>query len=147
MDGLIETREDRVTAAMRRAVALSSAGGEATHPNPNVGAVVLDASGVIVGEGRHERAGGPHAEVLALAAAGDRARGGTAVVTLEPCAHTGRTGPCTGALLAAGVARVVYATASRPRPRPAAPPCCVLPVSRSSAACWPARPRQPTSGG
>jgi diaminohydroxyphosphoribosylaminopyrimidine deaminase/5-amino-6-(5-phosphoribosylamino)uracil reductase len=76
-----------------------------------VGAVVLDASGVVVGEGRHERAGGPHAEVVALRAAGDRARGGTVVVTLEPCNHTGRTGPCTEALLAAGVARVVYAVA------------------------------------
>jgi diaminohydroxyphosphoribosylaminopyrimidine deaminase/5-amino-6-(5-phosphoribosylamino)uracil reductase len=111
VDGPTETRDDRVTAAMRRAVALSAAGGEATHPNPNVGAVVLDASGAVVGEGRHERAGGPHAEVVALAAAGDRARGGTAVVTLEPCAHTGRTGRCTEALLAAGVARVVYAVA------------------------------------
>jgi len=96
---------------MRRAVALSAAGGEVTHPNPNVGAVVLDASGEVVGEGRHERAGGPHAEVLALTAAGDRARGGTVVVTLEPCAHTGRTGPCTGALVEAGVARVVFAVA------------------------------------
>ena len=102
---------------MRRAVALSASVGEATHPNPNVGAVVLDRSGEVVGEGRHERAGGPHAEVLALAAAGDRARGGTVVVTLEPCAHTGRTGPCTGALLAAGVARVVFAVAD---PNPAA---------------------------
>ena len=111
MDGRTETRGDRVTAAMRRAVALSAAGGEVTHPNPNVGAVVLDASGEVVGEGRHERAGGPHAEVLALTAAGDRARGGTVVVTLEPCAHTGRTGPCTGALVAAGVVRVVFAVA------------------------------------
>ncbi len=97
------------TAAMRRAVALSASVGEATRPNPNVGAVVLSASGEIVGEGRHERAGGPHAEVLALRAAGGQARGGTVVVTLEPCAHTGRTGPCTEALLAAGVARVVFA--------------------------------------
>jgi diaminohydroxyphosphoribosylaminopyrimidine deaminase/5-amino-6-(5-phosphoribosylamino)uracil reductase len=96
-------------AAMRRAVALSASGGEATHPNPNVGAVVLDRDGEVVGEGRHERAGGPHAEVAALAQAGDRAAGGTVVCTLEPCAHTGRTGPCTEALLAAGVTRVVYA--------------------------------------
>jgi diaminohydroxyphosphoribosylaminopyrimidine deaminase/5-amino-6-(5-phosphoribosylamino)uracil reductase len=94
---------------MRRAVELSASVGEATRPNPNVGAVVLDAGGRVAGEGRHERAGGPHAEVAALAAAGDRARGGTVVVTLEPCNHTGRTGPCTEALLAAGVARVVYA--------------------------------------
>ena len=97
------------TAAMRRAVALSSSVGEATRPNPNVGAVVLTGSGEIVGDGRHERAGGPHAEVLALRAAGGQARGGTVVVTLEPCAHTGRTGPCTEALLAAGVARVLFA--------------------------------------
>ncbi len=103
--------DDRETAAMRRAVALSASVGEATHPNPNVGAVVLGPGGEVVGEGRHERAGGPHAEVTALAAAGDRARGGTVVVTLEPCAHTGRTGPCTAALLAAGVARVVHAVA------------------------------------
>lgn len=95
-------------AAMRRAVVLSASVGEATRPNPNVGAVVIDAAGTVVGEGRHERAGGPHAEVVALAAAGKLARGGTVVVTLEPCTHTGRTGPCTDALLAAGVARVVY---------------------------------------
>lgn len=104
------------TAAMRRAVELSASVGEATHPNPNVGAVVLDASGSVAGEGRHERAGGPHAEVVALAEAGERARAGTMVVTLEPCAHTGRTGPCTEALAAAGIARVVYAV---PDPTPA----------------------------
>lgn len=97
------------TAAMRRAVELSASVGEATRPNPNVGAVLLDADGRVVGEGRHERAGGPHAEVAALGAAGERARGGTMVVTLEPCSHTGRTGPCTEALLAAGVARIVHA--------------------------------------
>lgn len=109
--------DERETAAMRRAVALSASVGEATHPNPNVGAVVLDSAGAVVGEGRHERAGGPHAEVAALAQAGTRARGGTVLVTLEPCAHTGRTGPCTTALLEAGVARVVYAVAD---PTPAA---------------------------
>jgi diaminohydroxyphosphoribosylaminopyrimidine deaminase/5-amino-6-(5-phosphoribosylamino)uracil reductase len=103
---------------MRRAAALAGAGGETTRPNPNVGAVVLDASGSVVGAARHERAGGPHAEVLALDEAGDAARGGTVVVTLEPCAHTGRTGPCTEALLAAGVARVVYAVAD-PTPQAA----------------------------
>ncbi len=111
MDRPTETRDTRETDAMRRAVALSASVREATAPNPNVGAVVLDASGALVGEGRHERAGGPHAEVTALAAAGDRARGGTVLVTLEPCAHTGRTGPCAEALVAAGVARVVYAVA------------------------------------
>jgi diaminohydroxyphosphoribosylaminopyrimidine deaminase/5-amino-6-(5-phosphoribosylamino)uracil reductase len=80
-----------------------------TSPNPPVGAVVLDADGVVVGEGATSPPGGPHAEVHALSQAGERARGGTAVVTLEPCAHTGRTGPCAEALLAAGIARVVVA--------------------------------------
>ena len=80
-----------------------------SSPNPAVGAVVLDAGGAVVGEGATSPPGGPHAEVHALAQAGQRARGGTAVVTLEPCAHTGRTGPCADALLAAGVARVVVA--------------------------------------
>ncbi|MCZ7413251.1 bifunctional diaminohydroxyphosphoribosylaminopyrimidine deaminase/5-amino-6-(5-phosphoribosylamino)uracil reductase RibD [Streptomyces sp. WMMC897] len=97
--------------AMRRAVELSARGLGFTSPNPVVGCVVLDAAGRVVGEGWHKRAGGPHAEVHALAEAGDDARGGTALVTLEPCNHTGRTGPCVKALLAAGVARVVYAVA------------------------------------
>jgi diaminohydroxyphosphoribosylaminopyrimidine deaminase/5-amino-6-(5-phosphoribosylamino)uracil reductase len=96
-------------AAMRRAVALAARGLGGTSPNPVVGCVVLDADGRVAGEGFHERAGGPHAEVTALAAAGAAARGGTAVVTLEPCAHTGRTAPCTDALRAAGIARVVVA--------------------------------------
>ncbi|NJP67782.1 bifunctional diaminohydroxyphosphoribosylaminopyrimidine deaminase/5-amino-6-(5-phosphoribosylamino)uracil reductase RibD [Streptomyces spiramenti] len=94
---------------MRRALELASRGLGHTSPNPVVGCVVLAPDGRTVGEGWHRRAGGPHAEVEALSLAGDRARGGTAVVTLEPCDHTGRTGPCSGALLAAGVARVVYA--------------------------------------
>ena len=97
--------------AMRRAVVLSRAVLGATSPNPPVGAVVLDADGQVVGEGATGPAGQAHAEVLALARAGDRARGGTAVVTLEPCRHTGRTGPCTSALLAAGISRVVVACA------------------------------------
>src|SRR5215471_9543085 len=96
-------------AAMRRAVELSTRGRGGTLPNPVVGCVILAADGAVAGEGWHERPGGPHAEVAALAAAGERARGGTAVVTLEPCAHTGRTGPCTAALLAAGITRVVVA--------------------------------------
>lgn len=95
---------------MHRALALADRGRRTVSPNPLVGCVVV-AGGTAVGEGWHERAGGPHAEVVALAAAGDRARGATAYVTLEPCAHTGRTGPCTAALLAAGVARVVAAMA------------------------------------
>ncbi len=98
-------------AAMRRAVALAARGEPGARPNPNVGAVVLDARGAVAGEGWHARAGEAHAEVHALREAGERARGGTAVVTLEPCAHTGRTPPCTAALLRAGVARVVFAVA------------------------------------
>jgi diaminohydroxyphosphoribosylaminopyrimidine deaminase/5-amino-6-(5-phosphoribosylamino)uracil reductase len=96
-------------AAMARARELAARVLGTTSPNPPVGAVVLDADGTVVGEGATSPPGGPHAEVHALAQAGDRARGGTAVVTLEPCAHTGRTGPCADALLAAGVARVVVA--------------------------------------
>jgi diaminohydroxyphosphoribosylaminopyrimidine deaminase/5-amino-6-(5-phosphoribosylamino)uracil reductase len=80
-----------------------------TSPNPAVGAVVLAADGTPVGEGATAPPGGPHAEVVALARAGDRSRGGTVVVTLEPCAHTGRTGPCVDALIAAGIVRVVVA--------------------------------------
>lgn len=95
--------------AMRRAVALARRGLGTASPNPVVGAIVLDRHGEVAGEGWHERPGGPHAEVVALREAGDRARGGTVVVTLEPCDHTGRTGPCSRALLAAGVARVVVA--------------------------------------
>jgi diaminohydroxyphosphoribosylaminopyrimidine deaminase/5-amino-6-(5-phosphoribosylamino)uracil reductase len=95
--------------AMRQAIPLAARGLGETSPNPSVGAVILDSSGAIAGRGRTAPAGGPHAEIAALAEAGDRARGGTAVVTLEPCNHTGRTGPCTRALVDAGVARVVIA--------------------------------------
>ncbi|MEU7137275.1 bifunctional diaminohydroxyphosphoribosylaminopyrimidine deaminase/5-amino-6-(5-phosphoribosylamino)uracil reductase RibD [Streptomyces sp. NPDC046261] len=100
--------------AMRRALALAARALGSTSPNPVVGCVVLDAAGRPAGEGWHRRAGGPHAEVEALRAAADAGhdvRGGTAVVTLEPCNHTGRTGPCAQALLDAGIARVVYAVA------------------------------------
>ncbi|MGP3980182.1 bifunctional diaminohydroxyphosphoribosylaminopyrimidine deaminase/5-amino-6-(5-phosphoribosylamino)uracil reductase RibD [Streptomyces sp. KR80] len=96
---------------MRRAIELAARGLGSTSPNPVVGCVILDASGEVAGEGWHQRAGGPHAEVHALRAAGERARGGTALVTLEPCDHTGRTGPCSQALIDAGVARVVHAVA------------------------------------
>jgi diaminohydroxyphosphoribosylaminopyrimidine deaminase / 5-amino-6-(5-phosphoribosylamino)uracil reductase len=92
---------------MRRAIALAAQGLTSVLPNPVVGCVLLSPDGETVGEGWHEQVGGPHAEVIALAAAGERARGATAVVTLEPCAHTGRTGPCADALLAAGVRRVL----------------------------------------
>ncbi|MEE4491914.1 bifunctional diaminohydroxyphosphoribosylaminopyrimidine deaminase/5-amino-6-(5-phosphoribosylamino)uracil reductase RibD [Streptomyces sp. BE230] len=97
------------TTAMRRAIMLAARGLGSTSPNPVVGCVVLDATGHPVGEGFHQRAGGPHAEIHALRAAGEKARGGTAYVTLEPCNHTGRTGPCAQALAEAGIARVVYA--------------------------------------
>ncbi|MEV5971244.1 bifunctional diaminohydroxyphosphoribosylaminopyrimidine deaminase/5-amino-6-(5-phosphoribosylamino)uracil reductase RibD [Streptomyces sp. NPDC051921] len=102
--------------AMRRAIALAAGGLGSTSPNPVVGCVITDASGHQVGEGHHQRAGGPHAEVHALREAGVLARGGTAYVTLEPCNHTGRTGPCAQALLEAGIARVVYAVAD-PNPQ------------------------------
>ncbi|MCW2549174.1 MAG: ribD [Mycobacterium sp.] len=95
--------------AMRRAIELAARGLGSTSPNPVVGCVILAADGGVAGEGWHAHAGGPHAEIAALADAGERARGATAVVTLEPCAHTGRTGPCTEALMAAGIHRVVYA--------------------------------------
>src|SRR5881398_299649 len=91
---------------MRRAIELAERGRGTTRPNPVVGAVVVR-DGEVVGEGWHERKGGPHAEVVALEAAGERARGATLYVTMEPCGHHGSTPPCTEAVLAAGVARVV----------------------------------------
>jgi len=100
---------------MLEAVALAAEGRYSTSPNPAVGCVLVRA-GEIVGRGFHVRAGTAHAEVAALAAAGPAARGATAYVSLEPCNHHGRTGPCTEALLAAGVARVVYAC-DDPNPR------------------------------
>jgi diaminohydroxyphosphoribosylaminopyrimidine deaminase/5-amino-6-(5-phosphoribosylamino)uracil reductase len=96
-------------AAMQRAVSLSTDALGTTNPNPCVGAVVLDPAGQVVGEGVTQPVGGDHAEVGALRAAGERTRGATIVVTLEPCTHTGRTRPCTDAIIAAGIARVVYA--------------------------------------
>jgi diaminohydroxyphosphoribosylaminopyrimidine deaminase / 5-amino-6-(5-phosphoribosylamino)uracil reductase len=98
-----------------RALELAERGRGTTHPNPVVGAVVVDGEEV-VGEGWHERAGGPHAEAAALEAAGERARGATLYVTLEPCAHHGRTPPCVDAIIGAGVARVV-AGADDPNPQ------------------------------
>jgi len=100
---------------MARALRLAARGLCTTDPNPRVGCV-LAAGDDVVGEGHHARAGGPHAEVVALRAAGARARGATAYVTLEPCSHHGRTPPCADALVAAGVARVVYAVGD-PNPR------------------------------
>jgi diaminohydroxyphosphoribosylaminopyrimidine deaminase/5-amino-6-(5-phosphoribosylamino)uracil reductase len=96
-------------AAMLRASALAETVRGRTSPNPSVGAVILADDGSLAGEGATEPVGGAHAEVVALARAADAARGGTAVVTLEPCAHTGHTGPCVDALLEAGISKVVYA--------------------------------------
>jgi len=93
-------------AYMARAIRLAQAGLFTAHPNPRVGCVIV-VDGEIVGEGWHEKTGGPHAEVVALAAAGDLSAGATAYITLEPCSHTGRTPPCTEALIAAGIGRVV----------------------------------------
>jgi len=100
---------------MRRAIELAEAGRGLTSPNPMVGAIVVTPAGEVVGEGFHARVGAPHAEVEALREAGPRARGGTLYVTLEPCAHQGRTPPCAPAIAAAGVARVVAAV-SDPNP-------------------------------
>ena len=97
--------------AMRLAIEHAEPVKGATYPNPPVGAVILDAAGEVVGVGGTEPTGGPHAEVVALRRAGELAKGGTAVVTLEPCNHHGRTPPCVDALVAAGVSRVVYAVA------------------------------------
>jgi diaminohydroxyphosphoribosylaminopyrimidine deaminase / 5-amino-6-(5-phosphoribosylamino)uracil reductase len=100
-------------AAMWRALELAGTPGVPLGPNPRVGCVLLDDAGRTVAEGHHRGAGTLHAEADALARADDRARGTTAVVTLEPCNHTGRTGPCAPALVAAGVRRVVFAQPDR----------------------------------
>jgi diaminohydroxyphosphoribosylaminopyrimidine deaminase/5-amino-6-(5-phosphoribosylamino)uracil reductase len=91
---------------LEQALELAERGRGTAHPNPVVGAVIVQ-DGEVVGEGWHERPGGPHAEVIALEAAGEAARGATMYVTLEPCAHHGRTPPCVDAVLEAGVARLV----------------------------------------
>ncbi len=96
-------------AAMRRALSLAATPGVPLGPNPRVGCVLLDASEAKIAEGFHRGAGTPHAEAAALTEAGEAARGGTAIVTLEPCNHTGRTGPCVQSLIEAGVRRVVFA--------------------------------------
>ncbi|MBU3750781.1 MAG: bifunctional diaminohydroxyphosphoribosylaminopyrimidine deaminase/5-amino-6-(5-phosphoribosylamino)uracil reductase RibD, partial [Mycobacterium sp.] len=105
------TTPAQIGAAMALAVEMAQQVKGATYPNPPVGAVILAADGEVAGVGATQATGGAHAEVLALRAAGDRAAGGTAVVTLEPCNHHGRTPPCVDALLDAGVGAVVYAVA------------------------------------
>ena len=113
----VEGRLDPADAGfMRRALHLAARGDGGTAPNPIVGAVIGDAEGIVVGAGHHARAGGPHAEVVALEAAGPRAQGATLYCTLEPCSHTNRTGPCAVAVADAGIARVVVATGD-PNPR------------------------------
>jgi diaminohydroxyphosphoribosylaminopyrimidine deaminase/5-amino-6-(5-phosphoribosylamino)uracil reductase len=106
-----------VERAMRRALELAASPGVPLGPNPRVGCVLLGPDGSEIAEGFHRGAGTPHAEAAALAEAGDAARGATAVVTLEPCNHTGRTGPCAEALVKAGIERVVFA---QPDPNPVA---------------------------
>jgi diaminohydroxyphosphoribosylaminopyrimidine deaminase / 5-amino-6-(5-phosphoribosylamino)uracil reductase len=115
-----EARLKSGTGFLEYALELAERGRRTTHPNPVVGAVVVR-DGQVVGEGWHERAGGPHAEINALAAAGERARGATLYVSMEPCTHQGRTPPCTDAVARAGIARVVAASDDpTPGRRPAA---------------------------
>jgi diaminohydroxyphosphoribosylaminopyrimidine deaminase/5-amino-6-(5-phosphoribosylamino)uracil reductase len=104
----VESTADLDEFWMRRALAEAVRGRGAVEPNPMVGAVVVR-DGSLVGVGHHARFGGPHAEVVALGAAGDAARGATVYVTLEPCCHHGKTPPCADALIRAGVSRVVAA--------------------------------------
>jgi len=100
------------TVAMQRAIALGEKGLGKTAPNPIVGAVIIDAAGNVVGEGFHDRVSSPdHAEVVAIKAAGTKAKGATIVVSLEPCNHTGNTGPCVQAIIDAGITTVVFAVA------------------------------------
>ena len=94
---------------MRRALLHAARGVGRTTPNPAVGACIVSDEGVVIGQGAHERAGEPHAEIHALDEAGEAARGATLYCTLEPCSHTGRTGPCTERIIAAGIRRVVAA--------------------------------------
>lgn len=107
--GLVVTDSEVLDAAMRLAVEESASALGVSSPNPPVGAVIVSRDGDVAAAGHTQPPGGPHAEVVALRAAGPAARGATAVVTLEPCNHTGRTGPCSEALIDAGIARVVFA--------------------------------------
>ncbi|WP_347456128.1 bifunctional diaminohydroxyphosphoribosylaminopyrimidine deaminase/5-amino-6-(5-phosphoribosylamino)uracil reductase RibD [Acinetobacter sp. ANC 7454] len=109
---MTELTQDQIW--MRRAIELARQGQYSTKPNPNVGCVIVK-DGVVVGKGFHPKAGQPHAEVFAMRQAGEQARGATAYVTLEPCAHYGRTPPCAKGLVEAGVAKVIVAC---PDPNP-----------------------------
>jgi len=100
---------ERIHELLSRATRLAARGHGGAEPNPMVGCVIANDGGDVISEGFHRRCGGPHAEIEALRAAGSAARGATALVTLEPCAHRGRTGPCADALVEAGVAKVIYA--------------------------------------
>ena len=113
---LMQTGPNRWTFWMRRALQLAALADGQTSPNPLVGAVVLDAQEALVGEGFHAKAGEAHAEVGALAQAGTRAKGGTIIVTLEPCCHQGRTPPCTEAVIQAGIQRVAWVSLVRVSP-------------------------------
>lgn len=104
------------TRAMKKALKLAAYGRGSTFPNPMVGAVILDRDGNHAGDGFHRKCGAPHAEVIAIASAGDASSGGTMVVTLEPCCHHGRTGPCTDEIIRAGISRIVIAMTD-PDPR------------------------------
>jgi len=97
------------TRAMSKAIELAACGKGNTFPNPMVGAVILDSEGNHAGDGFHRKCGAPHAEAVALSSAGEASSGGTMVVTLEPCCHEGRTGPCTGKIIESGISRVVVA--------------------------------------
>ena len=125
---------DRDSFFMSKALRLAERGRATTSPNPMVGALVVDRDGVIVGRGAHARPGGPHAEILALAEAGGRAEGATLYCTLEPCSHTGRTGPCAPAVVASGVRRVVTATED-PNPLVAGRGHAILRVAGLEVAC------------
>jgi diaminohydroxyphosphoribosylaminopyrimidine deaminase/5-amino-6-(5-phosphoribosylamino)uracil reductase len=119
---------------MAQALQLAERGLWTTSPNPRVGCLLVK-DGIVVGEGWHEKAGEPHAEVHALRAAGDRAFGATAYVTLEPCSHHGRTPPCAEALIAAGVSRVVAAMGD-PNPLVAGKGLSLLQAAGIETACW-----------
>ena len=122
-----------------RALELAVRGEGYVEPNPMVGCVIVR-DGAVVGEGWHRKFGGPHAEIEALRVAGRSVQGATAFVTLEPCCHHGKTPPCTEALIAAGIRRVICASAIRlPKSAAGELPPSNPPASRWKSACWPTR--------